>query len=67
MLPAPTIIRLLSAIALACALAPGARAQSASPFAGGVWCGNVTPTTATVKVRLTSSGQAVRLAIATNA
>ncbi|MFM8334736.1 MAG: hypothetical protein ACKODK_04185 [Opitutaceae bacterium] len=63
----PAMIRLLLAIALACALAPGSRAQSAPPFAGGAWCGNVTPTTATVKVRLNSPGQAVRLALATNA
>ena len=63
----PIMIRLLLAIAIACALTPGAGAQSASPFAGGAWCGNVTPTTATVKVRLNSPGQAVRLALATNA
>ena len=38
-------------------------AQSASPFRGGAWCGNVTPTSATVCIRLAAAGQRVRLAV----
>jgi hypothetical protein len=41
-------------------------AQNASPFTGGAWCGNVTATTATVKVRLAAAGLGVRLAFSTN-
>lgn len=37
-----------------------------SPFVGGVWSGNVTPTSASVVVRLTSSAQRVRLQVSTN-
>ena len=58
---------LITALVVFLAAAPGALAQTASPFAGGAWCGNVTASTATVKVRLASPGQAVRLALATNA
>lgn len=42
-------------------------AQPVSPFASGVWSGGVTPTSATVAVRLTSSAQRVRLQVSTNA
>ena len=59
-----TLFRLTFAIALAGMAAGEGRAQSVSPFAGGAWCGNVTPTTATVKVRLASPGLAARLALA---
>ena len=38
-------------------------AQSASPFASGVWCGAVTGTSANVVVRLTSAGVPVRLQV----
>lgn len=38
-----------------------------SPFAGGAWCGNVTPTSATVSVRLNTAALRVRLVISTNA
>jgi alkaline phosphatase D len=38
-----------------------------SPFQSGVWCGNVTSTTASVVVRLASSAQRVRLQVSTNA
>ncbi len=41
-------------------------AQGGSPFASGVWCGNVTPTSATVCVRLNAPGLRVRLAVGTN-
>ena len=41
-------------------------AQTASPFLSGVWCGNVTPTSATVSVRLNATGLRVRLAVSTN-
>ena len=42
------------------------RAQSAadaSPFVGGVWAGNVTPTSATVSIRLNAPGLRVRLQV----
>ena len=42
-------------------------AQNGSPFASGVWSGNVTPTSASVVVRLTSAGQRVRLQVSLNA
>jgi len=42
-------------------------AQTASPFASGVWSGGVTATSATVAVRLTSSAQRVRLHVSPNA
>ena len=35
--------------------------QSEGPFLSGAWCGNVTPTSATVSVRLMAAGQRVRL------
>ena len=38
-------------------------AADASPFIGGVWAGNVTPTSATVSIRLNSPGQRVRLQV----
>jgi phosphodiesterase/alkaline phosphatase D-like protein len=40
--------------------------QSTSPFASGVWSGNVSGTSASVVVRLTSSGIKVRLAVSTS-
>lgn len=40
-----------------------ADAGSPSPFIGGVWAGNVTPTSATVSVRLNGSGLRVRLQV----
>lgn len=42
-------------------------ALAQSPFAGGAWCGNVTPTSATVSVRLNTPSLRVRLVISTNA
>ncbi len=42
-------------------------ALAQSPFAGGAWCGNVTPTSATVSVRLNTAALRVRLVISTNA
>lgn len=42
-------------------------AQTASPFLSGAWCGNVTPTSATVCVRLNAPGLRVRLAVSPNA
>jgi phosphodiesterase/alkaline phosphatase D-like protein len=56
----PKIILCLMAITAA------AVAQSASPFLGGAWTGNVTPTTATVAVRLNASALRVRLQVSTN-
>src|SRR3954469_2370662 len=44
--------------------APWAMAQS--PFASSVWSGNVTPTSASVVVRLNSSSQKVRLDVSSN-
>ena len=51
--------------------ASAVRAQTAAlaataSFASGVWCGNVTPTSASVVVRLTASGQKVRLQVGAN-
>ncbi|MSU25264.1 MAG: hypothetical protein EXS32_15780 [Opitutus sp.] len=43
------------------------RAQPASPFDSGVWCGNVSPTSVNVVARLTSAGQRVRLQVSPNA
>src|SRR5438128_8672285 len=40
--------------------------QTASPFVSGAWCGNVTPTSATVKIRLDTAGLRVRLVVSTN-
>ena len=37
-----------------------------SPFVSGVWCGNVTPTSASVSVRLNAPGLRVRVAVSTN-
>lgn len=58
--------RLLLALLLSFA-APALLAQNASPFASGVWSGNVTPTSASVVVRLTTAGQRVRLQLGTSA
>src|SRR5687767_2269692 len=41
-------------------------AQTAAQFVGGAWCGNVTPTTATVVIRLNTAGQRVRLQVSQN-
>jgi phosphodiesterase/alkaline phosphatase D-like protein len=38
-------------------------AQAQSPFVSGAWCGNVTPTSATVSIRLTTTGVRVRLGV----
>ncbi len=40
--------------------------QTATPFLSGVWSGNVTPTSASVSVRLNAAGLRVRLAVGTN-
>jgi phosphodiesterase/alkaline phosphatase D-like protein len=40
--------------------------QHSGPFIGGVWSGNVTPTSATVSVRLNTPGTRVRLQISQN-
>jgi phosphodiesterase/alkaline phosphatase D-like protein len=37
--------------------------QTSSPLLGGVWSGNVTPTSVTVAARLNAAGQRVRLAV----
>ncbi len=51
-------------IALALVLLTGLmHAQGDSPFIGGAWAGNVTPTSATVSIRLNSPGLRVRLQI----
>lgn len=42
------------------------RAQPASPFVSGAWSGNVTPTSATVSIRLNAPGVRVRLALSPN-
>jgi phosphodiesterase/alkaline phosphatase D-like protein len=48
------------------ALALTAFGQSAGPFIGGVWAGNVSPTTVTVSIRLNVTGQRVRLQVSQN-
>ncbi len=40
--------------------------QGASPFIGGVWSGNMTPTSATVVAHVNASGVRVRLQVSTN-
>ena len=40
--------------------------QISSPFVGGAWCGNVTPTSATATIRLTASGQKIRWVVSQN-
>ena len=51
---------------LAGAAASVLSAQTVSPFVGGVWSGNVSPTSASVVARLTAAGQRVRLQVSTN-
>ncbi len=60
--------RLTRILVILYALAFGAKleAQIASPFVSGAWSGNVTPTSATVTIRLSTSGVAVRLVLSTN-
>ena len=45
------------------ALVRAQTAADASPFVGGVWAGNVTPTSATVSIRLNAPGLRVRLQV----
>jgi len=45
---------------------PMMRAQAVSPFVSGVWSGNVTPTSASVSVRLNAAGLRARLVVSTN-
>jgi hypothetical protein len=40
--------------------------QTQGPFIGGVWAGNVSPTSATVSIRLDTPGQRVRLQVSQN-
>ncbi len=47
-------------------IAATAFGQASSPFIGGVWSGNVTPTSATVGVRLNAPALRVRLQVSTN-
>lgn len=51
-----------------CFLALGvvAFAQGLSPFIGGIWCGNVSATTATATIRLNASALRVRLQVSKN-
>jgi alkaline phosphatase D len=51
---------------LVVAFAVTALGQNAGPFIGGAWIGNVSPTSATVTIRLTASAQRVRLLISTS-
>ena len=66
MLPRPfrLVVFLTATFALS---AQTASPQNVSPFASGVWSGNVTPTSASVVTRLTSSGLKVRLQVSLNA
>lgn len=47
-------------------ISPTLFAQAGNPFVGGVWSGNVTPTSATVAVRLNAPGLRVRLQVSQN-
>jgi len=60
----PLTVRALLLFAGICA---SALAQGGAQFIGGVWCGNVTPTSATVVVRLDGSSQRVRLQVGRDA
>ena len=55
--------RLLFCLLFFCSVAFG---QGTSPFIGGAWCGNVTPTSATVTIRLTNNALRVRLVVSQN-
>ncbi len=55
----PTLLLFLS-------LVVGAFGQQTGPFVGGAWSGNVSPTSATVAIRLTASAQRVRLQVSQN-
>ena len=59
----PRVFRLVLFVATASSLI----AQGVSPFASSVWCGNVTPTSASVVARLTSAGVKARLQVSTAA
>lgn len=61
---APPIRQILASliVALTAVVLP-LPAQTASPFVSGVWSGNVTPTSATVCVRLTASALRTRLVV----
>ncbi|MDO8629580.1 MAG: alkaline phosphatase D family protein, partial [Phycisphaerales bacterium] len=50
-------------VLLFCALCAAAFGQAETPFIGGVWSGNVTPTSATVSIRLKNPGLRVRLQV----
>ena len=56
------IILLVTLVSLAC----GVSAQTSSPLVSSVWSGNVTPTSASVVVRLAAAGQKVRLLVSVN-
>ena len=56
-------LAILSCCLFLCGIAFG---QASTPFIGGAWCGNVTPTSATVTMRLNTTGLKVRLVISQN-
>lgn len=60
------LVALVGTLVLGCT-APAVWAQTESIFTSSVWCGNVTSTSASVVVRLTASGQRVRLQVSTSA
>ena len=63
-LPVPMIRSFLILGLFVCgALVRAQTAADASPFVGGVWAGNVTPTSATVSIRLNAPGLRVRLQV----
>lgn len=63
-LPVPMIRSFLILGLFVCgALVRAQSAADASPFVGGVWAGNVTPTSATVSIRLNAPGLRVRLQV----
>ncbi len=53
-------------VLLAVAFGASSWAQGDSPFVGGVWAGNVTPTSATVSIRFYQPDQRIRLQVSTS-
>ncbi len=59
-------MRKFALLFLAWTLVSVASAQTGSPVVGGVWSGNVTPTSVTVAARMVTAGMRVRLLVSTN-
>src|SRR5579885_1613853 len=64
MSPRPLLVWLGMALAI---LTPARGLAQGSPFASGAWSGNLTPTSATVTIRLNASALDVRLVLSPSA